>query len=567
MATDTLWGKIQDSLVSNGHLTFQRASGLPRAAENKNIVPALRREDLSDVAIGQALKDSIGSPVFDRERYTDDEFACAERGYEGDSAWLQIGDEYYASNPLCPLIYSRFGKRFKPGSFGKIGYLSFEYSHESEFKGVSKLDEKEDALGSETSYDSLIDKIIEAGIAANANDIHISQNNQSELEVFFQIDKQKRPYSSFKNVDIESFSNMLWARCNTVARHALQPQDGQFEIEHEGQMVQLRVSRFRRTTAKGKSDKYDLRILKPDRNLRTLDQFGLPADDYNLFQDAFSSKDGLILVTGPVGEGKSSIIHAGIRMARESDPYKNWMSVEDPVERFIEGVYQASFDKTHMNYQVMLETFLRQSPDAIFVGEIRSNDVAEMAVQAAATGTLLVSTMHNNTAHAAFGRLIDLGQERMQLAERLRLITSQRLLQKLCDHCKIETTLDEETEYNRARYEQMLSDISGGNQRIFKHNTQGCSQCFAGYSGRVIVVEMLRNTADMQEYLLSGASMLMFRRDSIAKNKFIDLNYRGIEKLAEGVVDVNSLRVLPEQFVDRPELEAKLKRGKGMRRI
>lgn len=542
----------------------KREAGLSPPSDSQAIVHVLRNEQIEEDGIAEALCAVCDFSLFADANYSDDDFRQARRGFEEQDAWIYIADRFYSTNPLSNRIYKLFSDFYLKKSSGDIGFLSIEYSLGEKFRGVTNESAELNEENVSTSLDVLIDSIIRRGLDKGANDIHISQNVFGDTDLALRVDGSLRPEKTYKNVDYTSLCNLLWNRCNDASRKARDPQDGQFEVVYEGQPVQFRVNRFIETLSTGKSDKWALRILQGDRNLRTLDQFGLEPDDIEEFRHQFGQKSGLIIFTGPTSQGKSSMVHAGIRMAMEINPDHHWLSAEKPVERFLESVHQATADDDAQTFEILLESFLRQDPDCIFVGELNNNEVATMSMQAAATGHLMVTTMHVTTAHGAFERLVDLGQDKSQVADKMLLFSAQRLLKKLCPHCKIETSLDTYTSYVRTLYEQLLVDISGGSLRVFKHNPDGCGECNSGYKGRQLVLELLQNSAALEEWVIAGGSMSLYRRQSIENGSFIDLNYRAMEQVYRGNIDIEQMNCMPSIRKDRPGLEAKFAKRRGM---
>ena len=255
------------------------------------------------------------------------------------------------------------------------------------------------------------------------------------------------------------------------------PQDGRIPLALGGKTLDVRVS----TLPSRMGERVVLRILDRDQAGLTLDRLGMAPDALDAFRAALREPNGIILVTGPTGSGKTTSLYAGLSLL--NDATRNILTVEDPVEYAIDGVGQTQVNpKVGMTFAAGLRAILRQDPDVVMVGEIRDVETARIAVQAALTGHLVLSTVHTNDAAGAVTRLRDMGVEPFLLASTLRLIVAQRLVRRLCGDCRRPEGADKAT--------AKLAGVKVG-QTVWR--PQGCGQCGqTGYVGRVGLYEVIR---------------------------------------------------------------------------
>ncbi|MEH0875024.1 type II secretion system protein GspE [Pectobacterium cacticida] len=267
------------------------------------------------------------------------------------------------------------------------------------------------------------------------------------------------------------------------------PQDGQFSLILDQQTYSLRIA----TLPVQQGEKIVLRILQTHQQELALDKLGLSAKALQQIIGVLSSSQGMLLVTGPTGSGKTVTLYSAIRWLNDSS--RNICSVEDPVEIPLSGINQTAINpKAELGFSRILRALLRQDPDIIMIGEIRDAETAEIAVKAAQTGHLVMSTLHTNSAVETLTRLNHLGIPGYLLAAALKLIIAQRLVRRLCPHCKTPG-------------EPLLSlpdDVWQGPLRQWRAN--GCSHCFSGYYGRIALYELLPITPDLQAILAGNAS-------------------------------------------------------------
>jgi len=317
------------------------------------------------------------------------------------------------------------------------------------------------------------------------------------------------------------------------------PQDGRLKIRHQGRNVDFRVSAFPAMTRQAMSEKLVLRIIDSDGNNFTLPQLGLSKETMATFEELIKLPDGVILVTGPTGSGKSSTLYAGLRFVNNYHENKECIiTMEDPVESKVDGVTQGQINpKAGFTFAAGMRSILRQDPDIIMIGEMRDTETAEMAIQAALTGHLVFSTLHTNDSPSAYTRLFDMGVAPYLVSTAIRGIMAQRLIRKLCQHCKAQ--YDPEPE--------VLQKI-GLRQGIKLWRGKGCSKCDnTGYKGRLGLYELLVPDRNVQKLVIKKCESDEIKDYLIQRGDFITLRKDGLIKAVQGLTTVEQVMAATQE--------------------
>lgn len=348
----------------------------------------------------------------------------------------------------------------------------------------------------------MVNQILTQAVAQRASDVHFDPAVDG-LRVRFRIDGTMRPERTLpKSMQSVVVSRLkIMANLNIAERRL--PQDGRFRIVIEMRQVDIRVATL--PTVYG--EKMVLRILDVSTGVQSLDQIGLTDTNLRLFQEMLAASSGMILITGPTGSGKTSTLYAGLTERSTNDV--NVITIEDPVEYQLAGVNQVAVNlATGLTFSKGLRSVLRQDPDIIMIGEIRDTETAEIAVRAAMTGHLVLSTLHTNDAIATIARLIDMGIEPFLVASALTGVVAQRLVRRICEDCKI-------TYQPTAPEIALLKGHGLGADRLFAG--RGCAACGGtGFKGRFAVHEVLRVDEPLRRMILSGGmadEMRMFAKE------------------------------------------------------
>jgi general secretion pathway protein E len=377
-------------------------------------------------------------------------------------------------------------------------------------------------LAEEAPVVELVNNIISQAVDLDASDIHI-EPLENVFNVRFRIDGVLRdqvtqPIDRFAAVAsrIKLISGL------DIAERRL-PQDGRITIRISGRDMDLRVSSV--PTVFGES--VVLRLLPKNRENLMLENLGLASDHLAMMKDWANSNGGIVLVTGPTGSGKSTTLHGAL--SATNDGVRKIITVEDPVEIQIEGISQIqAHEEIGYTFARALRAILRQDPDVIMIGEIRDLETAEIAIQSALSGHLVLSTLHTNDAISAFTRLVDMGIEPFLVAAPLKGVQAQRLVRRVCDEC---ATPSERPKEASVQLQQVPNEIVGSTW-VTAVGCQACSD--TGYSGRVGIYQLVPIDNELQDMIVNGASVTRMRAYAASKG-YRDLHTDGLVKASNGV--------------------------------
>lgn len=376
----------------------------------------------------------------------------------------------------------------------------------------------------------LVNLIITQAVRERATDIHI-EPRKSDIAVRYRVDgllHNARLVPKHLHPAITSRIKIM-SGMNIAERRI--PQDGRIPLNVDGKEIDLRVSTL--PTIFG--EKVVMRILDKSSTLLSLSQLGFQHEAQVVFEKIINQPYGMILITGPTGSGKTTTLYAVLRQL--NSPEKNLITVEDPVEYQLTGVNQVQINpRANLTFANSLRSILRQDPDIIMVGEIRDSETAEIAINAALTGHLVLSTLHTNDAPSAITRLVDMGIEPFLIASSLIGVTAQRLVRKICLHCKVEYT----------PHIDSLSFLDLEMPKNVKlYRGQGCDKCQGkGYMGRTALQEVMVVDESIKTLILERASSSIIKEQA-RKNGMRTLLEDGWAKALEGITTVEEvLRVV-----------------------
>ena len=343
----------------------------------------------------------------------------------------------------------------------------------------------------------IIDEIINDALIYHSSDIHF-EPQQDEVVIRFRIDGILEEAGRIPLQYYSTIINRVKVQARLRIDEHYATQDGAIRYEKAGQVTDMRVSIV--PTVNG--EKIVMRLLSEYARNFTLEDVGLGDQHEQELREAFAKPFGMILVTGPTGSGKTTTLYTVVKALNTPDI--NITTIEDPVEYKISGINQIQVNtETDLTFSKGLRSIVRQDPDVILVGEIRDTETAEIAVNAALTGHLLLSTFHANDAATAIPRLIDMGIEPFLLASTLETVLAQRLVRRICDNCRVSE------QYTQADIKKAYPDFyqyfSGSKITLYKG--KGCDVCHkTGYRGRIAVIEMIRVTPEMEALILQRPS-------------------------------------------------------------
>jgi type IV pilus assembly protein PilB len=378
---------------------------------------------------------------------------------------------------------------------------------------------------SEIHYSNdFLEKIIISAKETGSSDIHF-EPYEYKARIRYRLDgKLKEQF----NIDIEEYPvivNKIKIRAQLDISEKRLPQDGRITVATEYEDFDIRVSVL--PTLHG--EKVVLRILSKDTTHIELESVGFTPNELKVYLENIKRPNGIVLISGPTGSGKTTTLYATLKKLNQ--PNTNILTVEDPIEYTLEGINQVQLkENIGLNFVATLRTFLRQDPDIIMVGEIRDVETANMAIRAALTGHLVLSTIHTNSAWATVSRLIDMGVPSFLIAGTLNMSVAQRLVRKLCNFCKVKHDLD------KANFP---SGFKIPDNLTYHYHAEGCENCYhTGYAGRKAIYEILPVEKELSIHIKNNSLSI----DEYLENKNIpSLKQNAICLIQDGITSVEEV--------------------------
>jgi type IV pilus assembly protein PilB len=406
-------------------------------------------------------------------------------------------------------------------------------------KDEASLDEQElDAEINKSALINLVEGALVEGVRKGASDIHFIPKSGHKTEILIRIDGNLQPWHSQESTLPEAVVAVIKDRSKGMDRFEREKaQDGFIQREIDGQIIRFRVSVLPMvgTELRNKFESVVIRILDDRKVVKDLGKLGLTGYAQDTFIKSINQPQGMVILTGPTGSGKSTTLVAALYQV--IDPSVNVLTVEDPVEYVIEGARQLKIGYK-MDFEQAIRSILRHDPDIVLVGEMRDKQTAEVAIKLANTGHLTFSTLHTNDAPSAVARLYKMGIEPFLIAYAINIIVAQRLIRKLCDSCKTKvTSLDEE----------LLSAAGIDINELKKHTiyaAKGCDKCNkTGYKGRMAIHEALYFTKDIRQIIVRSGIEVDEEKIRIQAKKDGSKSLRdsGIEKVILGLSSIEEV--------------------------
>ena len=396
----------------------------------------------------------------------------------------------------------------------------------------------------------LVDRILAEGIQSRASDIHL-EPEETGISVRYRIDGVLRQVMVLpKPAGVPLVSRVkIMAQLDIADR--LRPQDGRARVAVSGNRVDLRVS----TLPASQGEKVVIRILDQRSTILSLDSLGLLPDEMTRIQELLQAREGIVLVTGPTGSGKTTTLYSMLRAVQGRGV--NIVTVEDPVEYRLQGIVQVQVnEKAGLTFPAALRSILRQDPDVILVGEIRDKETAMIAIQASLTGHLVLSTLHTNDAASSVTRLVDIGVESYKIAAALKGVVAQRLMRRLCPSCR----------------ELAIGEVPDRLKKFFPeqgtlYRAVGCTECsMTGFRGRLAIEEVLQATDEVERRIAGNESVERIN-DAAREGGMRSLWESGVQHVRQGETTIEELlRVLEapqEQPAPRPGSAPRVTTGEG----
>lgn len=396
----------------------------------------------------------------------------------------------------------------------------------------------------------IVDTLIKHAILQSASDIHI-EPDEKEVRVRYRIDGILHDAMTLPHQVIDGLVARIKVLSNLKLDEHRLPQDGRFKVEKDGYKISFRVS----ILPVFEGEKIVMRLLDETSKGLTLEKMGLSGNALEIVHRGIKHPNGMILVTGPTGSGKTTTLYTIMDILNR--PEVNISTVEDPIEYRMMRINQTQVNaKIGMTFAAALRSLLRQDPDILMVGEIRDGETMQIAIEAAMTGHLVLSTLHTNSAAATLPRLLDMGSEAFLIATTVNLIIGQRLVRRLCNECKTQYTLNEKeiktlsASYNMDNILEVLKKapelqgvVTGKNtwKNIVFYRPKGCEKCSnEGYHGRLGIYEVLEMNEEMGKLVTSNASADDIDRKA-RENGMRTMHEDGFVKAVQGATSLEEI--------------------------
>ena len=394
-------------------------------------------------------------------------------------------------------------------------------------KKTEGLDLAEDAesLTDHSPVIELVSQIIFQAVKAEATDIHIEPEEKG-IRVRYRIDGIIHQFAAMQKTLQSAIITRIKILSNLDISESRIPQDGRFELKVDDKLIDLRISTFPGVYG----ENVVMRILDKNQVTLGLEKLGFSPRMLSLYKQAITRPNGIILVTGPTGSGKTTTLYSTISQLNAKE--KNIITLEDPVEYMMPMIRQSQINlKAGLTFSYGLRAILRQDPDIILVGEIRDGETVEIAIRAALTGHLVFSTLHTNDAAGAVTRLLDMGVEPYLLTSSLILVLSQRLVRMICRHC---TAIDHPDE-------KFLATLGLRNKPVTFHKGKGCARCnHTGYRGRIGIFEAVRITSKIGGLIIEGKNAQVIKKAARQEGSATMLE-DGVLKATKGVTTLDEV--------------------------
>lgn len=377
---------------------------------------------------------------------------------------------------------------------------------------------------------SYVNKIIDEAIKKDASDIHF-EPYKTELRIRFRFDGMLTEIAKLPIDSLNQLNSRLKVLSNLDISEKRKPQDGRFNLVYNNRNYDFRIS----TCPTMFGEKIVIRILDPYKAQLGIDQLGYEPEQKELFLKTLNKLQGIILVTGPTGSGKTISLYTALNILNTDT--RNISTAEDPIEIYLPGINQVQVNsKIGLDFASALRCFLRQDPDIMMVGEIRDLETAEIAIKAAQTGHLVLSTLHTNGAAETLNRLSNMGLPSYNIATTISMVIAQRLIRRLCTKCRVSDDIPNEILIN----ERFPKELINTETKIYKNNPAGCDHCNNGFKGRVGVYEAMPISKEMEQIILNNGSAIDIKKQAIKEN-ILSLRQAGLRKVLAGITSLSEV--------------------------
>ena len=558
------YGGLAQQLVSDGVVSEANMKTAQAEAQQQQIglVPYLVDNKLADAYhLAQMLSQAFGDPLFDLDALNVDvvpkdlvdekivrKFSALPLFKRGQRLFVALSDptrvdaiDAIAFNSRLSIetivveedklkkriesIYTDTMQSFDSFSDSDLN-VGFEDGNEDNDDGETQLNDGVD----EAPVVKFVNKMLVDAIRMGASDLHFEPYEKS-FRVRFRVDGVMQKMA---NPPVQ-LANKIAARLKVMSQMDISerrvPQDGRIKLKlSKNKAIDFRVNSL--PTLFG--EKIVLRILDPSSAMLGIDALGYEPDQQEMFLEALHKPQGMLLITGPTGSGKTVSLYTGINILNTGAT--NISTAEDPVEINLEGINQVNVNsKVGLTFANALKSFLRQDPDIVMVGEIRDLETAEIAIKAAQTGHMVLSTLHTNSAPETLTRLRNMGVASFNIATSVNLVIAQRLARRLCKNCKKPINVP-----RQSLLEIGFTDTDLDNADNIIYEPVGCNECREGYKGRVGIYEVMKVSPDISRIIMEDGNAINIK-DAAIKNGFRDLRRSGILKVLQGVTSIQEM--------------------------
>jgi len=401
------------------------------------------------------------------------------------------------------------------------------YSSFFKHKQSNEKDEELQAADEEHIV-AIADQIMNDSIKLGASDIHI-EHSEKQLRVRVRVDGLMQEIMKISKANAMALISRFKVMAGIDIAESRKPQDGRFEFKGNEKKVDLRVSTY--PSAYG--EKIVMRILDPSKGNMPLEKLGFSRSSLKSWKEACREPNGIVLVTGPTGSGKSTTLYATLSLITSVEHHI--ITIEDPIEYKFDGIVQGQLnERAGMTFASALRAMLRQDPDIIMVGEMRDRETIDLAVRAALTGHLVLSTLHTNDAASTYSRLFDMGSDPFLLSTTVRAILAQRLLRLLCEKCK--------EIYEPSHEELETIEMEMPERPIYRKNDKGCAVCdHRGYKGRAGLYELLVPSPEINEMVKDAKTDVDIRKLALEQG-MSSLQNEGFRFIERGMTSIEELK-------------------------
>ncbi|MEN8625402.1 type IV-A pilus assembly ATPase PilB [Psychrobacter proteolyticus] len=556
------YGGLAQQLISDGVVSEanMKTAQIESQQQQIGLVPYLVDNKLADAyLLAQMLSQAFGDPLFDLDALNVDvipkdlvdekivrKFNALPLFKRGQRLFVALSDPtrvdaidaiafnsrlsietiVVEENKLKKRIESAYADTMQSFDSFSNSDLNVDFDDGQEEKNETKLDDGID----EAPVVKFVNKMLVDAIRMGASDLHFEPYEKS-FRVRFRVDGVMQKMA---NPPVQ-LANKIAARLKVMSQMDISerrvPQDGRIKLKiSKNKAIDFRVNSL--PTLFG--EKLVLRILDPSSAMLGIDALGYEPDQQEMFLEALHKPQGMLLITGPTGSGKTVSLYTGINILNTGAT--NISTAEDPVEINLEGINQVNVNaKVGLTFANALKSFLRQDPDIVMVGEIRDLETAEIAIKAAQTGHMVLSTLHTNSAPETLTRLRNMGVASFNIATSVNLVIAQRLARRLCKNCKKPINIP-----RQSLLEIGFTDTDLDNTDNVIYEPVGCNECREGYKGRVGIYEVMKVSPDISRIIMEDGNAIDIK-DAAIKNGFRDLRRSGILKVLQGVTSIQEM--------------------------